>query len=160
MGGETKLILKSRVAHECGCGALATKRHSYLLPRARSNRDSAGFGKGDISWCSDHEEFVCDTCPRRAVDGYEWCATFGSAKFPHMFLTWVDREVPQLATAARDMEAALTGIQELLAEWIVPDSGISDHEVLSRILDITDHRDVLAKQDAARKAVALAALPA
>lgn len=153
---EMKLILKSRVAHECACGELATKQHTYLLPNPRSNPQSKGYRRDDISWCSDHEEFVCDTCPRPDVGGYEWCATFGANKFPHLFLTWVDREVPQIATAARDMEAALTGIQELLADWIVPDSGISDHEVLNRILDITDHRDVLAKQDAARKAIAIA----
>jgi hypothetical protein len=71
-----------------------------------------------------------------------------------MFLTWVESDATALRAGAQDMEAALTGVQSILAEWIVPDSGISDHEALNRILGITDHRDVLAKQQAARQSLA------
>lgn len=58
-----------------------------------------------------------------------------------------------IRTAAVDMEGALTSIQAILAEWIVPDSGISDHECLNRILAVTDDRDLLGKQTAARDAI-------
>jgi hypothetical protein len=152
--GETKLLLRKRVRHECNCGEVATQRHSYLLPRARSNPNSRGYGKDDVSWRSDHEEFTCDACPLPNVEGFEWCATFGVANFPHMLLTWIERDAANILTGARDVEAALTGVQSILAEWIVPDSGISDHEALSRILGITDHRDVLAKQQVARQSLA------
>lgn len=60
---------------------------------------------------------------------------------------------PDLLIGARNMEKALTDIQELLAEWIVPDSGISDHDVLSQILGITDHRHVLGLQTECRDAI-------
>ena len=72
--GEVKVVERKRVRIECGnCGEPATHRHTYLLPNARSNPASKGFGGDDISWCSDHDEFVCDECPKPQIDGMRWC---------------------------------------------------------------------------------------
>lgn len=97
--GEFKLVERRRVRHECNCGEPADERHSYLLPNARRNPQSSGYGRDDISWCSDHEVFTCAACRPRGhqpdVSGYEWCATFklGNGRFDHMFLTWVETDV-------------------------------------------------------------------
>lgn len=103
--GETRTVVRTRVRVGCGqCSERAVKRHSYLLPGARRNRASAAYGKDDISWCSDHEEFTCAACPQPEADGYEWCSTFsvapGKHQFAHMFLRWTEQEVINPAKAA------------------------------------------------------------
>ena len=102
--GETKTVTRTRVRIECEqCGEPATKRHTYLLPNARINPASSGYGGDDISWCSDHEAFACDACPEPSFDGYRWCGTFSVApdrlRFAHMFLRWSDREVKETEDA-------------------------------------------------------------
>ena len=94
--GEVKVVERKRVRIECGnCGEPATHRHTYLLPNARSNPASKGFGGDDISWCSDHDEFVCDECPKPQIDGMRWCSSFSitpdNKRFAHMFLQWRER---------------------------------------------------------------------
>lgn len=96
--GETKIVERARVRRECEeCGEPATKRHTYLLPDARRNPASSGYGGDDISWCSDHEAFTCDSCPEPRPDGYRWCSTFSvspeNMRFSHMFLRWEEREI-------------------------------------------------------------------
>lgn len=96
--GEKRVTEKTRVRIECGnCGEPATQRHTYLLPRARSNQRSSAYGRDDCSWCSDHDEFTCNICPRPKPDGVEWCSTFeikpGKLQFAHMFLRWRERDV-------------------------------------------------------------------
>lgn len=155
--GDTTVLVRTKVRHECEvCGEPATQRHSFMMPNYRSNPASSGYRKDDCSWCSDHDAYTCDEHKARDLtdvpEGYSWGGTWGKA-FPHMLLCTTERELPALLIGAKDMEGALTGIQDLLAEWIVPDSGISDHEVLNRILSITDHRDVLTKQQAVRMAI-------
>jgi hypothetical protein len=102
--GTTRTITQVYLAHECDCGKPADKRHSYLLPDARRNKASSGYGKHDISWCSDREAFTCDECPTPRIDGFEWCATFGGERFPHMIhafheISRVD-EAPSTESAA------------------------------------------------------------
>ena len=90
--GDKLMVTSVRRRHECFiCGEDATKRHTYLLPRARSNPKSAGYGKDDISRCEDHVEFTCDFHPMFEVDGYEWCGTYTYKKgngYDHMFFYW------------------------------------------------------------------------
>ena len=84
-----------QVDRECDvCGKEATKKHSFLLPNARGNPASSGYGGDDISWCSDYEMFSCDDCSdacrygKHKPDGYKWCSTFPKARFAHMFKQW------------------------------------------------------------------------
>lgn len=77
--------------HICDeCGAEATKRLSYLYDNARSNRASSGYGRDDISWCSDAEKFACDRHNEQMrndpPEGMSWCAEFFKERFPHMFV--------------------------------------------------------------------------
>lgn len=101
--GERKIVERVRVREECEqCGEPATKKHTYLLYNARSNPASSGYGKDDISWCSDIEAFACDDCREpSAPDGHKWCATFtvspATTRFSHMFLRWTEREVEQVS---------------------------------------------------------------
>ena len=41
------------------------------------------------------------------------------------------------------LEAALRESQEALARWIVPDSGISDKDVLNELLGILDNKELV-----------------
>lgn len=156
--GETKVVVRRNERRDCdNCGEPATRLLTFLMPDARRNPASKAYGRDDCSWCSDYDAYACDACAATGVpEGYGSCATFPLKNFPHMGLKWRDRDAPDLLTAASDMQGALAGIQSLLADWIVPDSGISDHEVLNAILNITDHRDVLAQQQAALAAIAKA----
>ena len=111
--GDTKQILRVRERVCCdNCGEPADEKHTYLLPNARRNPKSAGYGKDEISWCSDHEVFSCDACRklqfrgRPPQEGYEWCATFSlfdrdgkPTRFVHMFLRWVDHETLSIEAA-------------------------------------------------------------
>lgn len=103
--GEKKLVERTRVRVECGnCGEPATKRHTFLLPNARRNPSSSAYGRDDCSWCSDHEEFACDGCPRPRGGQYEWCSTFSitpdNMRFAHMFLRWTERDLTPEQSAA------------------------------------------------------------
>jgi hypothetical protein len=87
--GEVQTITRTRLRHACeNCGEPATKRHTYLHENARRNPASSAYGRDDCTWCSDHEEFTCNTCKRPSVEGMGWCSTFGAERFPHMFLFW------------------------------------------------------------------------
>lgn len=90
--GETLLVRRTRVRVECeNCGEPAVKRTTYLLLGDRRNPRSSAFGKDDCSWCSDHEVFLCEACPKpeHEIPGYSWCGEFTlSERFAHMFLYW------------------------------------------------------------------------
>ena len=86
-------ICKRRVCEICG--APATYRLTFLLPNARSNPASSGYGKDDISWCKDGEAFVCDkhnNSERNKIAnelGMKWCASFPfNDRWKHLFLFW------------------------------------------------------------------------
>lgn len=86
-----KLVVTSECRrHECVvCGEEAVKKHTYLLPNARRNPQSSGYGKDDISRCADTEEFTCEKCMYPIVMGYEWCGTYSFGRqYEHMFLYW------------------------------------------------------------------------
>jgi hypothetical protein len=95
---DRKFLIKRRYPRECVvCGEPATRRIAYLLRNARSNPASAGFGKDDISWCSDAEQFTCDEHEKNrppTPDGMEWCSTFDNGKrFAHMFFEWSEKDI-------------------------------------------------------------------
>ena len=77
------------------CGEDATRRVTYLLDRARINRQSSAYGKDDCSWCSDGERHVCEACVGKAEhdapEGMGYCATFDGRgeRFSHMVHEWV-----------------------------------------------------------------------
>ena len=88
--------------HECeNCGEPATKCHAFILPNARHNPASSGYGKDDISWCSDAEAFSCDKCPEPRVDGMRWGASWGGPRYDHMLHFWspLDMEIADPADA-------------------------------------------------------------
>jgi hypothetical protein len=94
--GDTRIISETCVRRECfECGEPATKRITYLRPNARNNPQSSGYGKDDISWCCDEEEFTCDEHEKKSSGGsYEYCATFTyGERFAHMFLYWAGKVV-------------------------------------------------------------------
>ena len=77
---------------ECDyCDAEATQQLTFVLPNARTNPASTGYGRDDISWCSDAKAFVCEDCARRRHEigrelGMEWCASFQNGeRFGHLF---------------------------------------------------------------------------
>lgn len=69
------------------CGEPATYKCTFLLPNARANPESKGYGGDDISWCSDYEEFACEE-HKNAIwkdhNGYEVCSRYPLDKFRHM----------------------------------------------------------------------------
>lgn len=85
-------VCKRRVCEICG--EVATHQLTFLLPNARRNPASRGYGKDDISWCSDDKMFVCNDCEKAKYDiakgkGMEWCADFPyGERFKHLFLYW------------------------------------------------------------------------
>lgn len=98
--GDTIIIQKECVEKTCyECGEPAMKRHSFLYENSRGNPASSGYGKDDISWCSDDEAFACikcdvvvrtENCPR----DMKWCSTFTRCeKFEHMFLEWKETKL-------------------------------------------------------------------
>ena len=92
--GDIETIRRVRRRHTCdNCGEIAHFKHTFLLPNARTNPASKGYGKDDISWCSDEYQFSCrdGECQRamRKMDGYGWCASYpANESFTHMFLYW------------------------------------------------------------------------
>lgn len=94
--GETEIVIKMRVRHECHiCGEPAQFKHSFLLEGARRNPASSAYGKDDCSWCSDTELFVCKEHEKERTppDGYSWCSTFtASDRFANMFLYWQEKK--------------------------------------------------------------------
>lgn len=92
--GKIKTVTSEQIRICCDeCGEPAYYKHSYLLPNARSNPASSGYGGDDISWCSDEGAYTCKKCKKPVIDGYNWCATYTASKrFAHMFLKWEERE--------------------------------------------------------------------
>lgn len=101
--GETKVVIRTLTRVGCeNCGEPADQQHTYVLPNARRNPKSSAYGRDDISWCSDHEIFTCEACRAEnngrepPAAGYEWCSTFKSDQFAHMFLKWRERPADAL----------------------------------------------------------------
>ena len=92
--GVVKVITQECKRQECEeCGEVATHQLTFLLPNARSNPASNGYGKDDISWCSDEKMFVCDEHVKAKYElaedrGMEWCSSYPYKNFQHMFLYW------------------------------------------------------------------------
>lgn len=91
--GKIETITRKRVRISCDeCGEPAHYKHSYLLPNARSNPASSGYGGDDISWCSDESAYTCRECKKPVIDGYDWASTYSACeRFAHMFLKWEER---------------------------------------------------------------------
>jgi len=53
---------------------------------------------------------------------------------------------PTSTEAGREIREALTKAQDILAEYIVPDSGISDRDCINALLGVLDHRDLIVAQ--------------
>jgi len=100
--GDVRIVTQKFCRHECEtCGEPATKEHTYLMPNARNNPASSGYGKDDISWCSDFKLFSCDDCSEKnreenVPDGYRWVATFSFERFEHLFFFWNDISTEQV----------------------------------------------------------------
>ncbi len=92
--GKIKTVTSEQVRIGCDeCGEPAYYKHSYLLLNARNNLASSGYGKDDISWCSDKETYTCKECKKPVIDGYNWGATYTASKrFAHMFLEWKEKK--------------------------------------------------------------------
>jgi len=92
--GTRRVIEQVYLRYECeNCGEPATSRHTYLMPGARTNPQSAAYGRDDVSWCSDHEVLTCDKCTKADHEesvpyGYRWCASFSGERFLHMLHFW------------------------------------------------------------------------
>ena len=114
--GDVELVRRTRVRVECeNCGEYADQRHTYLLPNARRNPASSGYGGDDISRCSDHEYFSCAACRKQywhdhepPQQGYEWCGTYSIGKqFAHLFLRWSEKKLPHDSDCATHNEPAM-----------------------------------------------------
>lgn len=91
--GEVRVITRTRLRHLCEfCEAVATKKHTFLLPHARSTPQSSTYSRDDCTWCSDSDLFTCESCGSHPfIEGYEWCSTFSAKKFPELFLFWHEK---------------------------------------------------------------------
>ena len=96
---DIKRTLSVCVRKKCEiCEELATEQVTFLLPNARSNPASRGYGKDDISYCSDDKIFVCEEHEQDKFDiaekkGMKWAGTFSfGERFGHLFLEWKTRE--------------------------------------------------------------------
>ena len=93
--GDKREIVQEYRRKECEqCGEPATHNLTFLLPNARRNPASSGYGKDDISWCSDKSMLVCDECVKSRYKianelRMEWCADYPkNDSFEHMFYAW------------------------------------------------------------------------
>ena len=90
--GDIKTESFIRCWRECQlCELPARYRHSFLLPNSRSNPESRGYGKDDISWCSDDEMFACEEHKRDVENCHntmEWAGTYTLSNFKHMGFYW------------------------------------------------------------------------
>lgn len=92
--GEVRTITQVYERRTCEeCGEPATAQLAFLLPNARHNPASSGYGKDDISYCHDETMFVCKAHAERrgAIAlrlGMEWCALFPIERFEHLFYYW------------------------------------------------------------------------
>lgn len=103
-----EIFVKRSRPVECEqCGEAATKKYTYLLEgNARANPASSAYGEDDCSWCSDHEEFGCDSCKVPQVDGYSLCSIFTkNNRFSHMFVTTKYEPIPKLLEALKAVVA-------------------------------------------------------
>ena len=97
--GDMVIVLKEVVGRECqNCGEVATKKINFLYEDSRRNPASSGYGKDDISWCSDEEAFSCAKCEneirRDPPRDMSYCSTFTRGeRFEHMFLYWKETEL-------------------------------------------------------------------
>lgn len=87
--GDRRTRTEERARRPCDCGEVAHYCFTYLLPNARTNRASRGYGRDDLTWCADARRFARKHCPRPTVDGMEHCGR-ASADSPlaHLFLVW------------------------------------------------------------------------
>ena len=74
--------------HECEeCSTPARYRISYLLENARRNPASQGYGKDDITWCSDADTYACERHRKKLLlnppPGFSWAGTFPLKRFKH-----------------------------------------------------------------------------
>lgn len=75
------------------CNQDATMMHTFLLPNPRTNPNSNGYCKDDVSWCADDKIFMCDDCDKATSKhrvakekNMEWCSTFpNNSRFSHLF---------------------------------------------------------------------------
>lgn len=112
--GDVEIVKRRRVRIHCGtCGEDATRRHTYLLENFRSNPRSSAYRSDDCTWCSDHEEFTCDTCNPPILAGYSGGGRAGGRfsigeRFAHLFLKWKEEPADDLVTALRAAEASVS----------------------------------------------------
>ncbi len=83
--GTIKKVIYKYCQEKCfECGEPATHKITYLLDNARSNPQSSGYRKDDISWCSDDQCFACDEHKEKAIhnppDGMGWGGDFNAGK--------------------------------------------------------------------------------
>lgn len=77
------------------CDRPAKFRITFLRANSRRNPASRGYGKDDISWCSDAERFACRTHKDHVLfnppEGMFWCSSFLLVRFQHM--GWYKKQV-------------------------------------------------------------------
>jgi hypothetical protein len=97
-----KIVRKFQMEQCCiHCGEPAQEQLTFLLYNARKNPQSKGYGKDNISWCSDAEAFSCgDQACERTIkqeigeQDYEWCSTFKrTPHFEHLFWLWIEEDI-------------------------------------------------------------------
>ena len=94
----TRRIVEELYTRRCcdECGGAATKRVSYLRLNPRSNPASRGYGRDDLTFCSDRDVHICDECPAPELDSYERNTTFSGDTFSHMLLYWKQVKVTEI----------------------------------------------------------------
>ncbi|HDY88492.1 MAG TPA: hypothetical protein ENH82_10345 [bacterium] len=90
--GDTKTETFIRKWHECQfCELPARYRIGFTLPNARSNPASSGYGKDDISWCSDDQMYACEEHKKQIEHCHDtmiWCSTIQLKGYKHMGFYW------------------------------------------------------------------------
>ena len=87
--GDRRTRTEERVRRLCDCGEVAEYCFTYLLPNARTNRASKGYGRDDLTWSADAERFACKYCMRPTVPGMELNGQASAVPhLAHLFLVW------------------------------------------------------------------------
>ena len=95
--GDTETLTYQWLWRDCEeCDRPAKYRITFLFANSRRNPTSKGYGKDDISWCSDAERFACrihENVVRMnpPEPGMSWCSSFPLVKFQH--LGWYKKQV-------------------------------------------------------------------
>lgn len=105
--GDVQYVKRTRCRRDCDvCGEPADYKRGLSLINARNNPASSGYGKDDISWCTDGEKYLCEAHKMEflAPTGYTNAGLWTLSTYPHLGLYWCDEIVKAESTLSIKIE--------------------------------------------------------